>query len=56
MALLELLINAIEHGNCRIGYDEKTSWLEGAGDIMELIRQKNRDPAVRARKVRNNFV
>jgi len=51
VALLELLINAIEHGNCRIGYDEKTSWLEGNGDIMELIRQKNRDPAVRARKV-----
>jgi hypothetical protein len=51
VALLELLINAIEHGNCRIGFDEKTAWLEKNGDIMDLIRQKNQDAAVRARKV-----
>jgi hypothetical protein len=51
VALLELLINAIEHGNCKIGFDEKTAWLEKNGDIMELIREKNRDPAVKARKV-----
>ena len=51
VALLELLINAIEHGNCRISYDEKTAWLESNGDIMELIRQKNRAPDIRARKV-----
>jgi anti-sigma regulatory factor (Ser/Thr protein kinase) len=51
VALLELLINAIEHGNCKIGYDEKTAWLERNGDIMELIREKNRDPSVKARKV-----
>jgi hypothetical protein len=51
VALLELLINAIEHGNCKIGFEEKTAWLEKNGDIMELIREKNRDPAVKARKV-----
>ena len=51
VALLELLINAIEHGNCKIGFDEKTAWLEKNGDIMDLIREKNRDPAVKARKV-----
>jgi anti-sigma regulatory factor (Ser/Thr protein kinase) len=51
VALLELLINAIEHGNCRISYDEKTAWLEGNRDIMELIREKNKAPDVRARKV-----
>lgn len=51
VALLELLINAIEHGNCRIGFDEKTAWLESNGDIMDLIREKNRDHSVRARKV-----
>jgi hypothetical protein len=51
VALLELLINAIEHGNCKIGYNEKTAWLERNGDIMELIRGKNQDPAIRARKV-----
>lgn len=51
IALLELLINAIEHGNCRIGFDEKSSWLERNGDIMELIRVKNKDPRIKALKV-----
>jgi anti-sigma regulatory factor (Ser/Thr protein kinase) len=51
VALLELLINAIEHGNCKIGFDEKSAWLERNGDIMELIREKNKDPVVKARKV-----
>jgi len=51
VALLELLINAIEHGNCKISYDEKTAWLEKNGDIMEFIREKNKDPIVKERKV-----
>jgi hypothetical protein len=51
VALLELLINGIEHGNCRIGYDEKTAWLEKGGNIMDLIREKNRSPTIAARKV-----
>jgi anti-sigma regulatory factor (Ser/Thr protein kinase) len=51
VALQELLINAIEHGNCKIGYDEKTAWLEKNRDIMDLIREKNRDPKIKARRV-----
>jgi hypothetical protein len=51
VALLELMINAIEHGNCKIGYDEKTAWLERNRDIMDLIREKNRNPAIKAKKV-----
>ncbi len=51
VALLELLVNAIEHGNCKIGFEEKTAWLEGDRDIMDLIREKNRDAAVKARRV-----
>ncbi|MDA8425937.1 MAG: cyclic nucleotide-binding domain-containing protein [Treponema sp.] len=51
VALLELLINAIEHGNCKISYEEKTAWLERNRDIMDLIREKNRNPAVKAKKV-----
>ncbi len=51
VALLELLINAIEHGNCKIGFDEKTAFLENDGDIMDLIREKNKDPLIKARKV-----
>ena len=27
-ALMEMLLNALEHGNCNINYDEKTQWLE----------------------------
>lgn len=51
VALLELVINAIEHGNCKISYDEKTVWLEKNRDIMDLIREKNKDPIIKARKV-----
>lgn len=51
VALLELLINAIEHGNCKISYDEKTQWLEKNRDIMELIREKNKIQHVKTRKV-----
>jgi hypothetical protein len=55
VALLELLINAIEHGNCKIGYDEKTAWLENSRDIMDLIREKNKDPAVIEKKVHLSY-
>jgi len=51
VALLELLINAIEHGNCKISFDEKTRWLDKNHDIMALIREKNRDPTIKAKKV-----
>lgn len=50
-ALYEMLINAIEHGNCGIDYEEKTHWLDVHGSITDLIRQKNADPAVGAKKV-----
>jgi hypothetical protein len=51
VALLELLINGIEHGNCRISYDEKTAWLQNGGNIMDLIREKNKIPAIAERKI-----
>jgi len=51
VALLELLVNAIEHGNCKISFDEKSAWLEKGRDAMDLIREKNKDPAIAARKV-----
>lgn len=55
VTLLELLINAIEHGNCRISFEEKSAWLESGKDIMDLIRAKNLDAVVRARKVRVEY-
>lgn len=51
VALLELLVNAIEHGNCKISFDEKSAWLEKGRDAMDLIREKNKDPEIAARKV-----
>jgi len=52
VTLLELLINAIEHGNCRITYDEKSAWLETGADVMDLIRKKNQDASIKAKKVK----
>ena len=51
VALMELLINAIEHGNCRISYEEKSAWLDEGKDILELIREKNKDPQIASRNV-----
>lgn len=51
VALLELLVNAIEHGNCKISFQEKSAWLEDGKDSMDLIREKNKVPEVSARKV-----
>jgi hypothetical protein len=51
MALLELLINAIEHGNCKITYKEKSEWLASGRDIFDLNREKNKDPKINAKKV-----
>ncbi len=51
VALFELLMNAVEHGNCEISYDEKTQWLEDGGNIIDLIRQKTRNPSIKAKRV-----
>jgi anti-sigma regulatory factor (Ser/Thr protein kinase) len=51
LALGELIINAVEHGNCGISYDEKTASLEKGVSVVELVAERCRDPAVRAKKV-----
>jgi CheY-like chemotaxis protein len=51
VALTEMLLNAIEHGNCGISYAEKGAWLENGGAMSDLIEQKCQNPAVRARRV-----
>ncbi|WP_304225249.1 cyclic nucleotide-binding domain-containing protein [Gracilinema caldarium] len=55
VALQELLVNAIEHGNCKISFEEKTAWLEQGRNAMDLIREKNKDPAIAAKKVRLSY-
>lgn len=50
-ALMEMLLNALEHGNCCINYEDKTKWLESGRDMLELIAEKNKDPEIAARKI-----
>ncbi len=51
VSLMELLMNAIEHGNCKISYEEKSRWLDSGEEIFELIRQKNKDPMIKDKTV-----
>ncbi|MDR1635752.1 MAG: ATP-binding protein [Treponema sp.] len=51
LALGELIINAVEHGNCGITYEEKTTVLEKGISVVELVAEKCKDPAIRGRKV-----
>lgn len=40
LAITEMLMNAIEHGNCGISHEQKTGWLESGRDIQELIAER----------------
>lgn len=51
LAMTELLMNAVEHGNCCITYGEKTAFLNGGGSIDELISLRLQDPAIACRRV-----
>lgn len=51
VALSEMLMNAVEHGNCDIDYAEKTAWLQEHGDILDLVREKCADPGIREKRV-----
>ncbi|MBN1523321.1 MAG: cyclic nucleotide-binding domain-containing protein [Spirochaetales bacterium] len=51
VALSELLINAIEHGNCKITYEEKQQHIKKGGTIQELVEEKCKNPAINAKRV-----
>ncbi|HEY1405394.1 MAG TPA: cyclic nucleotide-binding domain-containing protein [Spirochaetota bacterium] len=51
LVMQELLINAIEHGNCKISFDEKSRFLEAGGNIADLVAEKCTDPRVAAKRV-----
>lgn len=53
--LMELLTNALEHGNCAIGYEEKSEWLEEGNGIIELINKKREDPEIEKKKILINY-
>lgn len=55
VALFELLMNAIEHGNCGISYAEKNAWLSEGRDILYLIHEKMSQPEIRKRRVHFSY-
>lgn len=54
--LMELLTNALEHGNLKISYNEKTEWLSNGGNILELIYQKNKIPELANKKIYISYI
>ncbi len=51
MALSELVLNAIEHGNCGITREERDQGLSQGSSLIEMIIEKNKDPRIGSRKV-----
>ncbi|MBU1109898.1 MAG: response regulator [Candidatus Riflebacteria bacterium] len=56
LGLVEMLANAIEHGNLQITYDEKTEALEGAsGDWLKLVETRTSTAPYEDRTVNLEF-
>lgn len=55
-SLMELLTNALEHGNCGITYEEKTHWLESGNNILDLINQKRQQEDVAKRVITISYL
>jgi len=55
LSLAELIVNAIEHGNCGISYEEKNKSLEAGISHVDLIAEKCKDPAIQAKRVTFNW-
>jgi anti-sigma regulatory factor (Ser/Thr protein kinase) len=51
IGLSELLINAIEHGNCKISFSEKTALLEKGTDLVKHIQHLNQSPEIQDKAV-----
>jgi len=54
MALIEMIVNAIEHGNLEISYDEKLAAMK-SGDYVTFVSERQADPRYRDRQVRIDF-
>jgi anti-sigma regulatory factor (Ser/Thr protein kinase) len=52
LAIEELIVNAVEHGNCGITYDDKTEALAKGISVMELVALRCKDPKINAKRVR----
>jgi CRP-like cAMP-binding protein len=51
LALGELIVNAVEHGNCGISYEEKTQGMASGLSVVELVAERCKDPLIRNKKV-----
>ena len=51
MALSELVLNGIEHGNCGISREERDRSLEEGGSVLELVQKKISDREIRRKRV-----
>jgi two-component sensor histidine kinase len=51
LALGELIINAIEHGNCGITYEEKKEGLANGISALDMVTERCKDPEVNKKKV-----
>lgn len=57
LGLVELLVNAIEHGNLEITFDEKKDALEGSsGEWMNLVNQRLNDERLKDRLAEVHFL
>jgi len=55
ISLREMLINAIEHGNLNITFDEKTR-AQANGDFLEYLAQRRKSPEFAERTIRVDYV
>ena len=53
--LMELLTNALEHGNCNISWEEKTNFLKKGGNMLELIEKKRSLPENKDKKIKISY-
>ena len=51
LSLGELIVNAVEHGNCGITYDEKTIGMDKGLSVVELVAERCKDPVINNKKV-----
>lgn len=54
--LMELLTNALEHGNCNITYEEKSQWLNEGKSIIDLINERRQMSEYADRKIKINYL
>jgi len=55
LSLREMLINAIEHGNLDITFDEKTQ-VQANGDFLEFLASRRSQPEYAGRRVRIDYI